>query len=347
MPVKPDTLLSLYDRFSRLVEKLPGGLQKPILRELTPIREIYLEQRPARLMLVGDPGQSVPEILDQLCDGSVATGASINGWRTYAIPSRGEVQILDARDDSPRPGIEAALAASPADAIVFLEGAHTLEETTARLAEAPQDMPLFGVTFSDRTDALLTRLSQEPEFSSRRITVRTLAALPEALCVALPRPAKLEFARLTGAREAQAHIASSLLKSFAAICGVIGLQPIPLADLPILTTLQTLMVGLIIRTSGRPVTPRLMAEFLGALGFNIGAGMIFREGTRALVKIVPLWGNAVSGFIAGAGTYAIGRAAIAYFIEGIPLPEVKKIFTRLLPRRRRPQPPPLPDSTES
>lgn len=341
--MKPDSLLSLYDRFSRLVEKLPGGLQKPILRELTPIREIYLEQRPARLMLVGDPGQSVPEILDRLSNHSVLTGASVHGWRTYSIPDRGEVQILDARDDTPRSLVAEALAATPADAIVFLEGSGSLEETSARLAEAPKTTPLIGVPATDQADVMLARLARETEFAARGITARFFPALPEALCVVLPPPAKLEFARLTGAREAQAHIATSLLKSFAAICGVIGLQPIPLADLPILTTLQTLMVGLIIRTSGRPVTPRLMAEFLGALGINIGAGMLLREGARALLKIVPIWGNAVSGFIAGAGTYAIGRAAIAYFIEGIPLTEVKKLFRRLLPKRRQNQPPRLPD----
>jgi len=342
--MKPDSLLSLYDRFSRLVEKLPGGLQKPILREMNPIREIYLEQRPARLMLVGDPTLSTPEILAQLCGDAVMTGASVNGWRTYAIPTRGEVQILDARDESPQSVADAALAASAPDAILFLDGPATLEKTISRLAGAPRETPLIGVPISDQADAMLARLAREPEFSSRRITARNFPALPEALCVALPRPAKLEFARLTGAREAQAHIATSLLKSFAAICGVIGLQPIPLADLPILTTLQMLMVGLIIRTAGRPVTPRLMAEFLGALGVSIGAGMLFREGARALVKIVPIWGNAVSGFIAGAGTYAIGRAAIAYFIEGIPLTEVKKIFTRLLPQRRSRKLPALPES---
>ena len=56
-----ETLLSLYDRFSRLVEKLPGGLQKPILRELGPIREVFLEQRAPRFLLLGAAGRSVPE----------------------------------------------------------------------------------------------------------------------------------------------------------------------------------------------------------------------------------------------------------------------------------------------
>ena len=42
------------------MEKLPGGLQKPILRELVPIRELYLEQRPARILLLGTAGKAFP-----------------------------------------------------------------------------------------------------------------------------------------------------------------------------------------------------------------------------------------------------------------------------------------------
>jgi hypothetical protein len=124
----------------------------------------------------------------------------------------------------------------------------------------------------------------------RRVTVCTPEAgdsVPEAVCAALPNVARLEFARLTGAKEAQAQIAGSLLKSFTAVCGVIGLQPIPLADMPVLTTLQTLMVGLIIYTTGKPVTARTFGEFLGALGLNIGAGILFREGARAMIDAAP------------------------------------------------------------
>ena len=43
--------------------------------------------------------------------------------------------------------------------------------------------------------------------------------------------------------EAQAEIAELLVKSTSAICAAIGAQPIPLADLPILTTLQLVMVS--------------------------------------------------------------------------------------------------------
>jgi uncharacterized protein (DUF697 family) len=115
---------------------------------------------------------------------------------------------------------------------------------------------------------------------------------------------------------------------------VIALQPIPLADLPILATLQSLMVGMIIHTTGRPVTLKLVGEFLSALGLSVGAGFVFREAARVAVRIVPFWGNAVSGFVAGAGTYAIGRAAIAYFVDDSPIQETRRIFLSMLPKGR-------------
>ncbi len=354
-----DTLVTLYDRFTGLVEKLPGGLQKPILRELVPIRELFLEQRPARVLLLGSPGKSVPEFLHTIAGITVETGEAENGWRLYHVSGRGAIQILDARTDTPEAVFEAARSHLAPDVAVLIREAQSedssLETAAMRLAACGPDLPLVGVAMGgDSARARLAALlSADRDFSLRKNTVCSPAAgdsVPEALCALLPNAARLEFARLSGAKGAQAQIAGSLLKSFTAVCGVIGLQPIPLADMPILTALQSLMVGLVIYTTGKPVSPRLFGEFLGALGINIGAGIIFREGARALVKIVPLWGNAVSGMVAGAGTYAVGRAAIAYFIEDAPISETKKLFHRLLPHWdafRRKRLPALPSETKT
>lgn len=354
-----DTLLTLYDRFTRLVEKLPGGLQKPILRELVPIRELFLEQRPARLMLIGSAGKSVPEFLNAVAAVTVETGDSLHGWRTYYVPGRGALQVLDARSDTPDGIAEAACAYLAPDVAILVREPQSndisLETAAARLAACGPELPLAGVAFGgDSGRARLAALmSADRDFSLRRNVVCSSEAgdsVAEAICSLLPNSARLEFARLSGAKGAQAQIAGSLLKSFTAVCGVIGLQPIPLADMPILTALQSLMVGLVIYTTGKPVSPRLFAEFLGALGVNIGAGIIFREGARAIIKFVPLWGNAISGMVAGAGTYAVGRAAIAYFIEDLPIGETKKLFNRLLPRWdafRRSRLPALPAEKEA
>jgi uncharacterized protein (DUF697 family) len=71
-----------------------------------------------------------------------------------------------------------------------------------------------------------------------------------------------------------------------------------------------------------------VAEFIAALGANIGAGLVLREGARAAAKFVPIWGSAVSSAVAGAGTYAIGRAATAYFIEGVSIADARTVFRK-------------------
>lgn len=351
-----ESLLTLYDRFTRLVEKLPGGLQKPILRELVPIRELFLEQRPARLLLLGSAGKSVPEFLHAIAGITVETGDSDKGWRTYLVPGRGALQILDARSDTPDEIVSAACAHLAADVALLAREPEannaSLESAATRLAACGSELPLAGVAFGGESARaqLAAQMSANRTFSLRRNVVCAPDAgnsAAEMICDLLPNAARLEFARLSGAKGAQAQIAGSLLKSFTAVCGVIGLQPIPLADMPILTSLQSLMVGLVIYTTGKPVSPRLFAEFLGALGINIGAGILFRESARAIIRIVPVWGNAVSGMVAGAGTYAVGRASIAYFIEERPIHETKKLFNQLLPRWdafRRKRLPALPSS---
>ena len=47
-----------------------------------------------------------------------------------------------------------------------------------------------------------------------------------------------------------------------------------------------------------------------------------------MLKFFPGWGNVVCGMVAGAGTFAIGRAATVYFIEGATLREARRAFTR-------------------
>jgi uncharacterized protein (DUF697 family) len=117
-----------------------------------------------------------------------------------------------------------------------------------------------------------------------------------------------------------------LVKSTTAICTAIGAQPIPLADMPILTSLQVVMVSGIMYISGRERSLRAATEFITALGANVGVGMLLREGARAILKFFPGWGNVVCGMVAGAGTFAIGRAAMAFFIGGVSLRDARRKY---------------------
>jgi uncharacterized protein (DUF697 family) len=170
--------------------------------------------------------------------------------------------------------------------------------------------------------------------SAEAATSSAASHLMTLLTRELPNEARVEMIRLSRDRQAQTEIAQGLVKSASAISTAIGAQPIPLADLPILTTLQLVMVSGIMYIAGRERSLRAATEFIGALGVNVGAGMVLREGTRAVLKFFPGWGNVVCGMVAGAGTYAIGRAAIVYFLEGVSLGDARRTYLRS--RKKKP-----------
>ena len=65
--------------------------------------------------------------------------------------------------------------------------------------------------------------------------------------------------------------------------------------------------------------------------------MLLREGTRAVLKFFPGWGNLICGMVAGAGTYAIGRAATVFFIEGLTLKDARRTYLSSRKKSARPQ----------
>ena len=77
-----------------------------------------------------------------------------------------------------------------------------------------------------------------------------------------------------------------------------------------------------------------MPSTVRSIGANVGAGVLLREGARALLKFFPGWGNVVCGMVAGAGTFAIGHAASAYFLEGVTLGEARRTYLKGRKRRK-------------
>jgi len=139
---------------------------------------------------------------------------------------------------------------------------------------------------------------------------------------------RLEAARKSNNPEEKREAAKSVVNACVTLCTAVGAEPIPLADFPILTSLQVTMVATIIYISGRRMSRKIAMEFIAALGANVGTGLVLREGARFLLKFFPVWGNAISGAIAGAGTYGIGRAASLYFIDGTPMTEARNLLRR-------------------
>jgi predicted GTPase len=145
----------------------------------------------------------------------------------------------------------------------------------------------------------------------------------------LPDAGRGTFVRIARVRGLQDELASNLTRATAVLTAGIAALPIPVGDVIPITALQVTLIAAIAWLSGRPLSKKAAAEFLAAMGANVGAGFAFREGARALIKFVfPGAGGMVSGAVAFAGTLAIGAAARAYFLRGVPIEEAKKIFAR-------------------
>jgi uncharacterized protein (DUF697 family) len=378
------SLLHIIERLEGFLGKLPDTIRRPVLHELTPLKELFLQQRAPRIVLTGAHTRPLQEIVATLFAWTPPAQTNdllmeLFRWHAMDLSGRGTASFLDARGADARTlsKIEAELKTQPADLLLHLadEDSHGVDESELdnlaaflRTSPSGQATPkVVGVVFHAATPsirrprngdlpgtpALKTRaqlqsaLQEKAGIGPHLLQVVEIAAensedaarqFMTLLARNLPNEARVEMARIANDLTTQTEIAQTLVKSTTAICAAIGAQPIPLADLPILTALQLMMVSGVMYISGRERSLRAATEFVAALGVNIGAGMILREGTRALLKFFPGWGNVVCGAVAGAGTYAVGRAAIVYFLEGLTLGEARRAYLSSRKKRTKRQP---------
>jgi uncharacterized protein (DUF697 family) len=376
--VNPPSLLQIVERLERLAGKLPSKIRKAVLNELTPLKQLFLQQRPPRFLFAGSSAMPLGQVIAALFGSGHPTRTHdvpvrTRHWHDISLPDRGTICVLDARgaDGSDAIHIQDELKYQAADLIFCLHDgeipsgtekyglnellSHSTWNKTPKPATTLISIirPPRETIAPDQTDLVLSRL--QPAFRSHAATrepfLEVLELIPlshdqafearpteaQRLMSILPREvpnqARMEMIRISRDREAQHEVAQLLVKSTSAICAAIGAQPIPLADLPILTSLQVMMISGIMYVSGRDRSLRAATQFVGALGANVGAAMLLREGTRAVLKFFPGWGNVVCGLVAGSGTYAIGRAATVFFIDGVSLKDARRTY--LISRKKR------------
>jgi len=342
-------LLHIVERLEGFLGKLPDSIRRPVLNELTPLKELFLQQRSPRFVLTGSDPMPLLEFVARVFGDEGAeipsrdTLTGLYRWQPITLGAPGSIEFLDARgaDEATLALVREQFRDRTPDLFFFLPAERAAKAATDREIQALQTM--IGWIRADgatarvievrpegvETPSLLERANEAPTLQAALRGYYSLGkGLRTILASHLPNEARVELVRSGGDRHAQAEIAELLVKSTSAICAAIGAQPIPLADLPVLTTLQLVMVSGIMYISGRERSLRAATEFLGAIGANVGLGMILREGARFALKFLPGWGNVVCGMVAGAGTFAIGRAATVYFIEGATLREARRAFTR-------------------
>jgi uncharacterized protein (DUF697 family)/GTPase Era involved in 16S rRNA processing len=403
-----DEILNGLQNLERLLTRLPLPLGDELRRRIAELRELLIEKRPPRLVLVGRRGAGKSTLINAIFDqplagvGHVERGTLEPHWYSYHS-ERGALEVLDTRGigEALRAGEpnarEAALASVLAecrkehpDAILFLVKAKEIESRTdqdvddlARISDGLQRshgtrLALIGVAnqcdelsppgvqlhVPDSTDRykakleavrmvehkLAERVRLHPSLSEQMVVSLGVVAYkewgPNAQVVddlrwridelvqyifkELPVQAQVELARLSRVQTLQSQLAKKIVHATAAASAAVAALPLPVADIAPITALQLSMLTAIGYIGGRELTAKAAGELLAALGVNIGAGYVFREIARGLIKwVFPAGGSAVSTAIAYAGTYGLGAAAIAYFIEGKSLAEAKDAYGRI------------------
>lgn len=147
-------------------------------------------------------------------------------------------------------------------------------------------------------------------------------AHPHALYTVVRRlPELTQELKILHFRQVQPHILA-----YAAAASVVGAAPLPLADLPVISALQVKMLHSVASFYRQPLGVKTFLELLA----TVGVGVVFRQGARSLLKVIPGIGSAMSGMYAGATTYALGCALCFYYqvvFDGhVPTAERLKAF---------------------
>lgn len=101
---------------------------------------------------------------------------------------------------------------------------------------------------------------------------------------------------------------SMLINRFAVVCAAVAIQPLPFADIMILTPIQVLMAERIASVRGMKVSQSKAKEILIEVGKVVGLGMLAQQAAIGLYKtILPGLGGFMSIPLVYGLTYAIGR----------------------------------------
>src|SRR5207248_4262592 len=83
----------------------------------------------------------------------------------------------------------------------------------------------------------------------------------------------------------------------------------PWIDLLILPGIQSRMIHQLSEIYGQPLNATRFLEIAGSLGM----GLLVRQAVREVSKFIPFVGSVASGALAGASTFALGKAFCYYF----------------------------------
>ncbi|MCP2014882.1 uncharacterized protein (DUF697 family) [Deinococcus sp. HSC-46F16] len=105
-----------------------------------------------------------------------------------------------------------------------------------------------------------------------------------------------------------------VIKSAALLSGAIAVEPVPFADILLITPLQAKMVLHIGKIYGFEITAERSREIVQELGATVAYGVVARQVMRGVAKIaLPVIGGIITAPAVYGWTFALGRVAQQYF----------------------------------
>lgn len=116
--------------------------------------------------------------------------------------------------------------------------------------------------------------------------------------------------------------AEEVIKSAALLSGAISVEPIPFADILLITPVQAKMVLHVGKIYGFEMTTERALDIAQELGATIAYGLAARQVMRGVAKLaLPVIGGFITAPAVYGWTYALGRLAQSHFerkLQGLP-----------------------------
>jgi len=110
-------------------------------------------------------------------------------------------------------------------------------------------------------------------------------------------------------RDLYARQALPRIAGYSTLAATAGAIPIPWLDLLVLPAIQTRMIYHLAHFYGQPLSAARFLEIASTLGL----GVLVRQASREVTKFIPYVGSIAGGVLAGASTFALGKAFCYYF----------------------------------
>jgi small GTP-binding protein len=305
------------------------------------------EEAHARLAIVGPVNSGKSTLFNLIKGRKVSAVKAVPGTTQGLVTEHiGPFVLVDTPGFGEVGGVDrAALARTAAEeadvAVLVLDGAAGLHQSDYDLYESLRACRVPLVVALNKIDLIKQDLSEVQADIERKlgtpiipICARTGAGVGERLIPAIVESHPWMAVALGRALPAyRRQLSNQVVRSATLLNTLIGAQPIPGLDIPLLLAAQVRMVLRVAAIFGESLSVRHARELLS----TIAGGVAVRYLAVTASKFVPVLGWLVGAGVTGLGTLAIGRVAVVYFESGKRLTptQLRERYKRMLRRPRK------------